>query len=111
MGTERIKRHSPVRLLARLGYFLNRIHRPLFAKNVFSVRVWKIINLFWLPGPEVLKKRFEAFRGPGNLFRKNRGITCQIEGLGSEYPGSLMVPMILTYKSPGKKCEYHFRSR
>jgi len=51
-GAKRIERHSPVRLLARFGNLLHGVLRAFPRKNVFAVRIRKVINLFRLPGQQ-----------------------------------------------------------
>src|SRR6266403_2230555 len=97
--TKRIERHPPVRLLARFGNLLHRILRTFAAKNIFAIRVRKEINLLWLPRPQILKKRFEALGGAGNLFWKSGRVAGQIECLGPQHAGGLMVPVVFAFRA------------
>ncbi len=109
VGAERIQRHSPVRLFARLGDLLHRIVRSFPAKNIFAVGIRKVINLFWLPGTQVLEKWFETLAWTGNLFGECSRIARHIECLGREKPRGLMVPVVFADKCARKKCENDFR--
>ena len=108
--TERIERHSPVRLFARLGDLLHRIIRPFPAKNIFAVGIWKVINLLWLPGPQIFKQSLQAFGRAGNLLGECSGITRQVERLCRQYSGSLMIPMVFANKCSRQKSQDDFRT-
>ncbi len=111
VGAKRIERHSPVRLLARFGNLLHGVLRAFPAKNVFAVRIRKVINLFRLPGPQILQIRFQSLRRPGNLLRKRNWVARQIERFGCQHAGSLVVAVVFANKSSRKKCENRFRPR
>src|SRR5437016_11178525 len=110
VSAKRIERHPPVRLLARFGYLFYRIVRAFPAKNIFAVRVREVINLFWLPGPQVLKKRFEPFGRTGQLLGERGGIARQIECLRRQQAGSLMVPVVFANKCSRQKRQDDFRT-